>query len=77
MNHQLITDDMRRQQIMRVAIEEGIFTDHQSDGICEQLLSEGWLERAASLPLRPHVSRSNAYLPTEKAVAEWNAGTAP
>lgn len=63
---------MRRRRIMKAALEEGIFTDHQSDGICEQLLSEGWLERAAPIAQRPHVSRALAYLPTEKAVAEWN-----
>ena len=49
-----------------------MYTDHVSDGVCEQLLSEGWLERAQPLAPRPHVSRSSAYLPTEKAVQEWN-----
>ena len=57
---------------MRAALGDGIFTDRLSDGVCEQLLREGWLERATPLTPRPHVSRSPAYLPTEKAVHEWN-----
>ena len=63
--------EMRRRQIMRVALGDGIFTDRLSDGVCEQLLNEGWLERATPIALRPHVSRSPAYLPTEKAVHKW------
>jgi hypothetical protein len=57
---------------MKAAILDGIVTDHQSDGICQQLLSEGWLERAADIAKRPHVNRAHAYLPTEKAVNDWN-----
>jgi hypothetical protein len=57
---------------MKVALGEGIFTDHQSDGVCQQLLREGWLERAAPLARRPHISRAATYLPTDKAVTEWN-----
>jgi len=63
---------LRRQQVMKLAIVDGIFTDHLSDGVCEKLLGEGWLERADPLPVRPHVNRAHAYLPTEKAVQDWN-----
>ncbi len=63
--------DLRRKQVMRVALADGMFTDRISDGVCEQLLSEGWLERLAKIAKRPHVSRSCAYLPTEKALEEW------
>lgn len=69
---ELSTMEKRTRQIMRVALGEGIVTDHISDGACEQLLREGWLERAAPVAPRPHVSRSPAYLPTEKAIHEWN-----
>ncbi len=77
MNSQLDIRERRRQQVMRGAIADGIFTDHQSDGVCEQLLGEGWLERAAPIALRPHVNRAHAYLPTEKAVTEWNTDVTP
>jgi hypothetical protein len=50
-------------------------TDHASDGVCEELLREGWLERAPAIPARPHVNRASAYLPTEKATEQWNDQT--
>jgi hypothetical protein len=62
---------------MKAAILDGIVTDHQSDGICQQLLREGWLERAAAIAKRPHVNRASAYLPTEKAVNDWNNEVLP
>jgi len=77
LNKPLITVELRRQQVMKAAILDGIFTDHQSDGICQQLLSEGWLERAAPIAKRPHVNRADAYLPTEKAVNDWNVEVTP
>jgi hypothetical protein len=61
---------------MRTAVADGIVTDRVSDGVCEQLVSEGWLERAESIAVRPHVNRANAYLPTDKAMREWNQPTA-
>ncbi len=77
MTSQTGTLEMRRQQVMRGAIADGIFTDHQSDGICEQLRREGWLERAAPIAWRRNVSRAATYLPTEKAVTEWNKDVSP
>ncbi len=77
MNSPFAPLEMRRRQVMRGALADGIFTDHQSDGVCKQLLNEGWLERAEPIPLRPHVSRAQAYLPTEKAIAEWNTDVSP
>ncbi len=77
MNNPFDTVEMQRRQVMKIAIIDGIFTDHQSDGICQTLLSEGWLERAETLAPRPHVSRANAYLPTEKAIEEWDATLSP
>ena len=71
LNTQLQTNELRRQQVMRNAVIDGIVTDHSGDGVLQQLLKEGWLERAEVLPPRPHVSRSPAYLPTEKAMQEW------
>lgn len=65
-------NEMRRQHIMQIAIDHGIYTDHRSDGVCQQLLDEGWLERAEPIARRPHVSRDHAYLPTERAAEEWN-----
>jgi hypothetical protein len=67
----LAATDLRRKQVMRVALAEGMFTDRISDGVCEQLVREGWLERLEQIAKRPHVSRSSAYLPTEKALEEW------
>ena len=72
MNRPMAANELRRRQIMRAAIADGIVTDRISDGVCEQLLSEGWLERAVKLPRRPHVMSSSAYLPTEKALQDWN-----
>lgn len=72
MNAQLASVEARRQQVMKIAVAEGIVTDRQTDGICTQLLSEGWLELAAPISRRPHVTRAHAYLPTEKAMNEWN-----
>lgn len=71
--NQLVSNERRRKQVMRVAIADGIFTDHNSDGVCEQLLGEGWLERAAPIPLRRRISHAPVYLPTEKALQEWYA----
>lgn len=69
---QAATNEMRRQHVMRVALESGIVTDHMSDDICEQLLVEGWLERAEPIARVPRRNRAPAYLPTEKAANEWN-----
>jgi hypothetical protein len=77
LNKPLSTVELRRQQVMNAALLDGIVTDHQSDGICQQLLSEGWLELAAPLAKRPHVNRAHAYLPTEKAVNDWNNEVTP
>jgi hypothetical protein len=71
--NQLASNERRRKQVMRLAISEGIFTDHNSDGVCEQLLGEGWLERAAPMPPRRHTLFAPVYLPTEKAIQDWNA----
>ncbi len=71
MKWQLAAAQSRRLQVMKSALADGIFTDHMSDGVCEQLLSEGWLERAAVIAARPHVNRANAYLPTDKALEQW------
>ena len=71
--NQLASNERRRRQVMRVAISDGIFTDHNSDGVCEQLLGEGWLERADPIPQRPHISHAPVYLPTDRAVQDWNA----
>lgn len=71
--NQLESSKRRRKHVMREAIDEGIFTDHESDGVCEQLLGEGWLERAAPIPLRRRVTHAPVYLPTERAVQDWNA----
>ncbi|MEP7291438.1 MAG: hypothetical protein ABI835_06620 [Chloroflexota bacterium] len=64
--------NLRRRQVMKSALVDGIFTDHMADGTCEQLRKEGWLERAAAIAPRPHVSRAPAYLPTPKAENTWN-----
>lgn len=74
--NQLASNERRRRQVMRVAISDGIFTDHNSDGVCEQLLGEGWLERAEPIPPRPHISNAPTYLPTDRAVQDWNAESA-
>lgn len=77
MKWQLATTQSRRRQVMRSALADGMITDRIRDGICEQLVSEGWLERAAAISIRPHVNRANAYLPTERAVQDWeNEATA-
>ncbi len=77
MNRPLSTVELRRNQVMKAAILDGIFTDHLSDGICQQLASEGWLEHAAPIAKRPHVNRADAYLPTDKAINEWNSEISP
>ncbi len=61
----------RKEHVMRVAVAEGIYTDHMSDGVCQQLRDDGWLEQAASITGRRHVSRDQAYLPTDKAIDAW------
>ncbi len=77
MNNQIGTVEMRRRQVMRGAIADGIFTNHQSDGICEQLRGEGWLEPAEPIVWRRNVSRASAYVPTEKALTEWYQDVSP
>jgi hypothetical protein len=77
MNRPLSTVELRRNQVMKAAILDGIFTDHQSDGVCQQLTREGWLERAAPIAKRPHVNRADAYLPTDKAINEWDIEASP
>lgn len=72
MNRPSSTTRLRANHIMEAALQEGIFTDHIRDGVCEELLSDGWLERAAPIAPRPHVNRTGTYLPTEKAVTDWN-----
>jgi hypothetical protein len=72
--NQLKTIELRRKHVMKVAVVDGIFTDHLSDGVCQQLVREGWLERADPIPQRPHISRNPAYLPTEKAIQSWQVG---
>ena len=65
------TTKLHRKHVMEAAIRDGMITDHLSDGVCEQLLKEGWLEHADPTPVRPHLSRAHAYLPTENAVQNW------
>ena len=50
MNRQSSTTRLRKRHIMKVALGDGIFTDHISDGVCEQLLIEGWLDVLRRLP---------------------------
>lgn len=72
LNHQLTSLEVRRQQVMDKAVEYGIVTDHMRDGVCEQLVSEGWLERAEPLP-RAHVRPTNPlYLLTEAGSQAWD-----
>jgi hypothetical protein len=68
---QLDASERRRKQVMRAAIGEGMFTDHFGDGLCQQLVKEGWLQPADAVPLRRGMNRAKAYLPTEKAVQDW------
>jgi hypothetical protein len=69
--NQLVSNERRRKQVMRVAMSDGIYTDHNSDGVCQQLVGEGWLEHAAPISQRRRVSHAPVYLPTDKAVEEW------
>jgi|SRR5664279_2903880 len=75
--NQVNTTNLHRKHIMEVAIRDGMITDHISDGVCEQLLKEGWLEQAGPTLLRPHVNRAQAYLPTENAVQNWQIDVKP
>jgi uncharacterized caspase-like protein len=63
--------EARRQQVMKSAVADGIFTDHIRDGVCEQLVTEGLLIRADPLPRRHVKSIQQVYVPTEQAVQEW------
>ncbi len=65
--------EQHRALVMKSALADGMFTDRSRDGVCEELCSEGWLERAAPIASRPHVNRGPAYLPTEKAELSWFA----
>ena len=70
----------RRAHVMSVALVDGMITDHISDGVCEQLVKEGWLEHVNRIASRPHVNNGGGYLPTDKAVQEWPndvSGTVP
>lgn len=64
---------MRRQHVMRVATGDGIVTDHVRDGVCEQLVIEGWLVGAETLPRRAGRRVDRVYLPTDKAVEGWHS----
>src|SRR5579871_312225 len=46
----------RRAHVMNVALVDGMITDHISDGVCEQLVKEGWLEHVSRIAARPHVN---------------------
>jgi hypothetical protein len=72
---QLDASERRRKQVMRAAIGEGMVTDHLGDGLCQQLVKEGWLQPAEAVPLRRGMNRSKAYLPTDKAVQDWQLDT--
>ncbi len=69
--NQVMVVKRRREHVMNVALAEGMITDHVSDGVCEQLVKEGWLEHADQQAMRPHVNVAAAYLPTDKAVQDW------
>jgi hypothetical protein len=64
--------EARREHVMKNAVVHGIFTDHVRDGVCEQLVAEGWLVRADPLPRRHVRVVQQVYLSTEKAVQNWD-----
>lgn len=70
--NRLTSLEARRQHVMKTAVEDGIFTDRIRDGVCEQLVTEGWLIRADPLPRRYVRTAQQVYLSTEKAIQDWN-----
>jgi hypothetical protein len=69
--------EARRQHVMKNAVVDGIFTDHIRDGVCEQLVTEGWLIRADPHPRGRLKVAQQVYLSTEKAVQDWNPSDTP
>ncbi|MBC7811055.1 MAG: hypothetical protein H7175_07915 [Burkholderiales bacterium] len=68
---QLTSLDVRRQQVMDKAVADGTVTDYMRDGVCEQLVAEGWLQRAEPLP-HAHIRPTNPlYLLTEIGSEAW------
>lgn len=70
LNH-LKTLELRRQQVMKTALRDGIITDHVRDGVCERLVADGWLDRMDAIPNRGGKPASKDYLPTNKATENW------
>ena len=68
---QLASLEERRQNVMNLAIANGVVTDNIRDGICEQLATEGWLSRAGALFNGDVKTADRVYLPTDKASADW------
>jgi hypothetical protein len=62
----------RREQVMKSVVEEGNFLDHIFDGVCEQLVAEGWLSRAEPLSRYSPKVEQRIYFSTEKAAQDWN-----
>jgi len=72
---QLTSLEERRQNVMKIAVENGVVTDDVRDGICEQLVTEGWLTRAGALFGGPAKPTDPTYLITEKANQDWHTPT--
>jgi hypothetical protein len=62
----------RRQDVMNNAFANGAVTDNIRDGICEQLMAEGWLVRAAVVMNGDVKSPERVYLLTDKANSDWH-----
>jgi hypothetical protein len=68
--HRQSSFEARKLNVMRAAVMDGIFTDHLRDGVCQELVTEGWLVRAEAISRRGNRATSPTYLPTELAAQE-------
>ena len=66
--HRQTSFEARKQYIMNRAVKDGIVTDRLRDGVCQELVTEGWL-----VPAEANIRRSNrvgypTFLPTDRAL---------